>query len=166
MVSKIFVIEQDIIDALTELKTQKPDLEKAVIKMNDGFSGEGNALFSYQQSPVSGNLKSWITSSIHTIRCVADDLKYDQFMEKFTSMKGGIVEEFLDGHVKTSPSVQCRINPLGKVRHNARSGAGRRIRQVFLGARFPADPAYIIEIGKMGHQIASRRKQGVLGPSD
>jgi PGM1 C-terminal domain len=158
--------EEDIIDALTELKKMKPDLQKAVIKMDDGFSGEGNALFSYQQSPISGNLKSWITSSIQTIRCVADDLKYDQFMEKFTAMKGGIVEEFMEGQVKTSPSVQCRINPLGKVdvlsTHD--QALGGESSQVFLGARFPADPAYSVDIGKMGHHIASRlRNEGVLG---
>ena len=158
--------EEDIINALAELKTQKPDLQKAVIKMDDGFSGEGNAIFSYQQSPVSGNLKSWIKSSIQTIRCVADDLKYEQFMEKFASMRGGIVEEFLEGQVKNSPSVQCRINPLGKVdilsTHD--QALGGESSQVFLGARFPADPAYSVEIGSMGHRIATRlRNEGVLG---
>ncbi len=157
--------EQDIIDALTDLKIRNPNLKKAVIKMDDGFSGEGNALFSYQQTPVSGNLKSWITSSIHTIRCVADDLKYEEFMTKFKSMKG-IVEEFIEGNVKTSPSVQCRINPLGKVEiistHD--QALGGESEQVFLGARFPADPCYGIEIGRMGHILASRlRDQGVLG---
>jgi hypothetical protein len=35
--------ERDIAVALTKLKTDKPELDKAVIKMNDGFSGEGNA---------------------------------------------------------------------------------------------------------------------------
>jgi hypothetical protein len=147
------------------LKTRNPLLTKAVIKMDDGFSGEGNALFSYQQSPVSGNLKSWITSSIHTMRCVADDLKHDEFMEKFKSMKG-IVEEFIDGKVKMSPSVQCRISPLGKVdvvsTHD--QALGGESGQVFLGARFPADPAYSVDIGKMANRIAARlRDHGVIG---
>ena len=39
--------EQDIINALAELKRQNPGLRKAVVKMNDGFSGEGNGIFSY-----------------------------------------------------------------------------------------------------------------------
>ncbi|HUR65839.1 MAG TPA: hypothetical protein VMZ03_05775, partial [Chitinophagaceae bacterium] len=34
--------EEEIIDALTELKLANPSLLKAVVKMNDGFSGEGN----------------------------------------------------------------------------------------------------------------------------
>ncbi|MEI2750240.1 MAG: hypothetical protein V9E88_15955 [Ferruginibacter sp.] len=37
-----------------------------------------------------------------------------EFLEKFQEM-GGIVEAFVDGTVKASPSVQCRINPFGEV---------------------------------------------------
>ena len=37
--------EDDIINALTRLKEQHPALRKAVIKINDGFSGDGNAIF-------------------------------------------------------------------------------------------------------------------------
>ncbi len=157
--------EQDIIDSLVALKKKNPALTKAVVKIDEGFSGEGNALFSYQQSPVSGSLKSWIKSSIHTLRCVADNLRYEQFMEKFTAM-GGIVEEFIDAHVKTSPSVQCRINPLGRVdvisTHD--QALGGESGQVFLGARFPASEQYNAEIGIMGRTIATRlRDKGVIG---
>ncbi|TAG98301.1 MAG: carboxylate-amine ligase [Sphingobacteriales bacterium] len=157
--------EQDVIQALAALKRRNPDLQKAVIKMDEGFSGEGNAIFSFQQSPVISNLESWIRSSIHTLRCVADDLKYEQFMEKFTSMKG-IVEAFLDGTVKTSPSVQCRINPLGRVdvlsTHD--QALGGESGQVFLGARFPATDAYCKDIGVMGQTIAHRLADlGALG---
>lgn len=157
--------EQDVIQALAALKRRNPDLQKAVIKMDEGFSGEGNAIFSFQQSPVNSNLESWIRSSIHTLRCVADDLKYEQFMEKFTSMKG-IVEAFLDGTVKTSPSVQCRINPLGRVdvlsTHD--QALGGESGQVFLGGRFPAADAYCKDIGIMGQTIAHRLADlGALG---
>ncbi len=47
-VLKIYISEDDIINALAELKKQNPALRKAVIKVNDGFSGDGNAVFSYQ----------------------------------------------------------------------------------------------------------------------
>lgn len=157
--------EQDIIEALATLKKRHPELEKAVIKMDDGFSGEGNAIFSFQRSPVTGSLQSWLKSSIHTLRCVADDLNYDQFMEKFSSM-GGIVEVFLDAPLKTSPSVQCRINPLGRVdvlsTHD--QALGGESGQVFLGARFPASEEYCRDIGTMGGIIAKRLAElGALG---
>ncbi len=157
--------EQDVVQALAALKKRNPDLQKAVIKMDDGFSGEGNAIFSYQQSPVSSRLESWIQSSIHTLRCVADDLKYEQFMEKFQSMRG-IAEAFVDAPIKTSPSVQCRINPLGRVdvlsTHD--QALGGESGQVFLGARFPANDQYSKEIGAMGNVIARRLAElGALG---
>lgn len=157
--------ERDIIDALATLKKRHPELDRAVIKMDDGFSGEGNAIFSFQRSPVTGSLESWLKSSIHTLRCVADDLNYDQFMEKFRSM-GGIVEVFLDAPLKTSPSVQCRINPLGRVdvlsTHD--QALGGESGQVFLGARFPASEAYCRDIGSMGGAIAKRLAElGALG---
>ena len=38
---------QDVVKALAALKKNKPGLRKAVIKMNDGFSGEGNAIYYY-----------------------------------------------------------------------------------------------------------------------
>ena len=157
--------EQDIIEALAALKKKDPSLSRAVIKMNEGFSGEGNAVFSFRQAPVAGNMESWIKSSIHTLRCVADDLRYEQFMDKFSSMEG-IVEAFVEGKVKTSPSVQCRINPLGRVdilsTHD--QALGGESGQVFLGARFPASEQYSREVGGMGRAIASRlRDLGVLG---
>ena len=157
--------EQDVIQALAALKRRNPDLQKAVIKIDEGFSGEGNAIFSFQQSPVNSSLESWIRSSIHTLRCVADDLKYEQFMEKFAEMKG-IVEVFLDGPIKTSPSVQCRVNPLGRVdvlsTHD--QALGGESGQVFLGARFPAADAYCKDIGIMGQTIARRLADlGALG---
>jgi hypothetical protein len=32
----------DVARAIAELKAMKPDLRKAVVKINEGFSGEGN----------------------------------------------------------------------------------------------------------------------------
>ncbi len=39
--------KEDIIRALVALKKDNPALRKAVVKMNDGFSGDGNAIFRY-----------------------------------------------------------------------------------------------------------------------
>src|SRR6185503_20112620 len=37
----------DVARALAELKRLEPSLRRAVVKLNEGFSGEGNATFSY-----------------------------------------------------------------------------------------------------------------------
>ncbi len=157
---------EDVIQKLAELKYNYPHLKKAVIKMNDGFSGEGNAVFHYADAPVNDQLPFWIDMNMHShLSIVADNLSEATFFEKFTCM-GGIVEVFLEGEVKTSPSVQCRINPLGKIdvlsTHDQVLGGIDG--QVFLGAKFPANHDYAAIIGEYGYIIAEELKRlGVLG---
>ncbi|MCY7410820.1 MAG: peptide ligase PGM1-related protein [Chitinophagales bacterium] len=158
--------ETDIVEALTELKMKNASLEKAVVKMNEGFSGEGNAVFDFSNSPQNGALKKWVKGKLRAkLEIVASDLQYELFIEKFKSMQG-IVEEFIPGKEKMSPSAQCRIDPLGKAEvlstHDQVLGGIEG--QVFLGANFPAQPAYAKEIGLMGKEIAHKlRDNGVIG---
>ncbi len=159
--------EKGIIDALASLKEYKPDLNKAVIKMNDGFSGDGNAIFYYDDAPLeSDKLVSWIQTNIksHT-KVVAKKLSYDKFINKFTKM-GGIVEEFITGSIVTSPSVQIRINPIGEIciisTHDQELGGESH--QVYLGATFPANREYAVELGSICQTIAEQmRDLGVIG---
>ncbi len=65
---------------------------------------------------------------------------------------GGVVEAFVDGPDKRSPSVQCRINPIGEVEvistHDQSLGGPNG--QVFLGASFPADREYRHDLHEHG----------------
>ena len=157
--------ERDIINALAALKQQYPATRKAVVKMNDGFSGEGNGIFSFGNEP-QADWYQWISDGLRNgLKIVADDLNYDTFLSKFREM-GGIVEAFVDGDTKESPSVQCRIDPDGACRvfstHD--QWLGGESGQVFLGAYFPGQAAYAVEIGQMGKKVAEAlRKRGVLG---
>ncbi|MFZ1751109.1 MAG: peptide ligase PGM1-related protein [Saprospiraceae bacterium] len=159
--------EDDIIQALVDIKKTKPDIQKAVIKMNDGFSGDGNAIFYFHSSPEDHKqLYSWIKNNIAaSTKIVAAKLKYTKFIAKFESM-GGIVEEFISGDHITSPSVQCRINPLGETciisTHDQLLGGESG--QVFLGATFPASSAYAVELASISHRLSDRMGQlGVRG---
>ena len=79
--------EDEIVAALTELKLNNPALEKAVVKMNDGFSGEGNAVFSYEGIDEGSEWKQWITENLENkLKIVAGDLCYKDFMYKFQHM--------------------------------------------------------------------------------
>lgn len=151
----------EVQEALRELKKECPDLQKAVVKLNDGFSGEGNALFSYE----AGGCEPDEAALRQHLKMIAKDLTYDIFAEKFELM-GGIVEAFIGGEEKTSPSVQCRINPLKQIEvistHDqlldAESG------QIYFGCTFPANPAYSHEIGKMGYWVAEELSHiGAIG---
>lgn len=158
--------EADIIDGLTKMKENNPALKKGVVKVNDGFSGDGNAIFSYSGSEKAKDLKVWIKENLQkNLKLVATDLPYTVFLEKYKSM-GGIVEEFLEGDVKESPSVQCRITPTGQCEiistHDQELGGESG--QVYFGAHFPASVEYAVELGEMGLKVADALKQqGVLG---
>jgi hypothetical protein len=157
--------QDEVANALHQLKLRNPLLKKAVIKINEGFGGEGNAVFTYQGNVPETELKESIDISLPYIHIVADKVNYQQFFKKFEDL-GGIVEAFIDGDIKTSPSVQCRINPLGEIdiistHDQLLSGEDN---QVFIGASFPASPAYAVEIAAMARHIGERMAtDGVLG---
>lgn len=151
---------EEMIEALKILKAENPYLRKAVLKLNDGFSGDGNAVFSFERSPEISE-----AALREHLQMVATDIDYDDFAEKVAQM-GGIVEAFIEGDIKTSPSVQCRINPLRQIEivstHDQVLGGDSG--QVYIGATFPADDAYRREIGELGYRIAAVMEPlGVLG---
>ncbi len=158
--------QEEISDALASLKTAHPMLKKAVIKINEGFGGEGNALFSFEGAPSEANLTEWIKQQLpQRLKMVAPNLSYETFMRKFEEMQG-IVEVFIEGEPKTSPSVQCRISPLGQaeVISTHDQVLGGESGQVFVGASFPASSEYAREIGIMGQTIAEEMaREGVIG---
>ena len=157
---------EDICEALLKLKQQNPHLRKAVVKMNDGFSGEGNGIFSFSGIEAEADQLQWIRQQLTSrLTVVADGLSCETFLSKFQQM-GGIVEAFVDGDQKESPSVQCRIDPDGRFRVASTHDQllGGESGQVFLGAYFPAQPVYAGEIGNMGKKVAKALQQrGVLG---
>ena len=131
--------EEDMVDALVELKTRHPTLRKAVVKLNEGFSGEGNALFSFEGSE-GKNLRQWVETMLpRRLKFEAEHESWEYFRHKFAEMQG-IVEMFIEGDVKTSPSVQCRITPLGEAitisTHDQVMGGPSG--QIFQGCLFPA----------------------------
>jgi hypothetical protein len=157
---------QDVVKAIAALKMKKPDLRKAVVKMNDGFSGEGNAIYYYPDiSPESISEKYFDESMATHLRILAKDLSEKTFFEKIYEM-GGIVEEFIDADVKTSPSVQCLINPLRGVEVISTHDQvlDSEDGQMFIGASFPASDEYSISLAKAGKKIADvLAEKGTLG---
>ena len=154
----------DITEALAALKREKPELKRAVVKLNEGFSGEGNALFEFRGAPESG-LEPWIANKLPELIFEAEGMTLDAYLEKVKLM-GGIVEEFLEGKTKRSPSAQFRVDPTGNLEvistHDQVLGGSNA--QVFLGCRFPADTAYRLEIQDLGFRAAKvLASKGALG---
>ncbi|MGA9278936.1 peptide ligase PGM1-related protein, partial [Ilumatobacter sp.] len=155
----------DVVDALAELRRINPLQAHAVVKLDEGFSGEGNATFSFEGAPSTG-VGDWVRRQLpHRLTFEAAGESLDPFVAKFARM-GGVVEAFVDGDEKRSPSVQCRINPIGGVEVISTHDQilGGRTGQVFLGATFPADSAYRPELHRMGIDVGERlARMGVLG---
>jgi len=158
--------ERDIAAALFALKIRNPALRKAVVKINEGFSGEGNAIFVYpgeEEEPA--GFDQILAELPLRLRIVANDLSFAAYMAKFIDA-GGIVEAFIDGDQKQSPSVQCRITPLGvcHVISTHDQELGGESGQVFLGAHFPAKAAYARDLGEMGKKVGDALcEKGALG---
>ncbi|HMC98643.1 MAG TPA: peptide ligase PGM1-related protein [Ferruginibacter sp.] len=159
--------EAELIGALTRLKKEDPALRKAVVKMNDGFSGDGNALFSYYELDANdAELEKHISGKINDyLHPVAPGMSARQFISMFNNMSG-VVEEFIEGERKESPSVQCRINPDGNANilstHDQLLGGESN--QVFLGSSFPASAEYGVAIAEMGKTVTDElQREGVLG---
>ncbi|MGJ4953197.1 peptide ligase PGM1-related protein [Bradyrhizobium sp. HKCCYLS20291] len=152
-------------DALTELKRRKPELRKAVVKLNEGFSGEGNAIVDLSDAPADRSLRHWLGDRLPLMAFEARGMAWELYAEKLRLM-GGIVEAFIPGEIKTSPSAQLRIDPLGRVHavstHDQVLGGPSG--QIFLGCRFPADDAYRREIQARGVAVAEvLARKGVIG---
>ena len=145
----------DVAEALVELKAKRPGLRRAVVKLNDGFSGEGNAIFELADAPSDSSLAAFVRERLPHMAFEANGMTWDLYREKFAAM-GGVVEEFIPGADKRSPSAQFRIDPHGRIEalstHDQVLGGAHG--QVFLGCRFPADKTYRLDIQERGKRTA------------
>jgi hypothetical protein len=142
--------EKGVREGLIELKQKQPELQRAVVKLNESFSGEGNALFRYPESTD----RDAIAESMRQMEFATGE-SYDLYFDKFSRM-GGIVEEFIDAPFKTSPSAQMRITARGEVKaisthDQILGGAGG---QSFLGCSFPAHDDYRHQVLVLGRKVA------------
>jgi hypothetical protein len=159
--------EGDIAGALAALKGARPTLQRAVVKLNQGFSGEGNALFRFDGVDGSSDAerKSQCLARLPELRFEAKGETWEAFHAKYQDM-GGVVEEFVEGEDKRSPSSQCRVNAIGVAQSISTHDQilGGPSGQVFLGCTFPADPAYRLDIQRAGLRVAQVLAQkGAMG---
>jgi hypothetical protein len=150
----------DASEALQELRGRRPDLQRAVLKLNDSFSGEGNAIVTFPASRSKGALRDALTRLEFSVPTE----NTEAYFEKYSRM-GGVAEEFIEAPEKHSPSAQYRISPRGEVlavsTHDQILGGPRE--QVFLGCRFPARDDYRLQIQEAGRQIGQElARRGVV----
>ena len=144
--------EEDLVDALDRLRERRPGIRRAVVKLEESFSGEGNAIFRYPEAPGRGPLRD----ALADLTCAVPTETAETYRRKFSGM-GGIVEEFLEHAESASPSVQLRIDPQGEVvlisSHDQILGGASG--QVYQGCRFPAADPYRRSIQAAAQSVGS-----------
>jgi hypothetical protein len=157
----------DVINSLAQLRATAPTAHEAMVKLNEGVSGEGNALIDLDGVSVSGSSaeRDDLAERVQKMAFEKPDMPYDGYVAKLFE-RGGIVEERISGVEVRSPSVQLRVTPGGDVEllstHDQILGGPSR--QSYLGCRFPADFAYARAISDEAQRVGLRlAKEGVIG---
>src|SRR3990172_2850073 len=140
----------EVEEALAELRVLRPGLRQAVIKLDDSFSGEGNAIFRYPDSDAPAAFREALRHVEFSVPTETTEAYFDKL-----ARMGGIVEEWVQAEDKHSPSAQLRVSPHGDVlpisTHDQILGGPSE--QVFLGCRFPARDEYRLAIQRAGEKI-------------
>ena len=147
---------QDVARALRELRKRRPAARRAVLKLDDGVSGLGNAIV---------DLAAADGDPLAALELEDEESNLDEYVSALAA-EGGIVEERIEGESYRSPSVQLRVSPAGQVdvmsTHDQILGGPHG--QTYFGCHFPADPEYAQQIAaeavKVGRRLA---REGAIG---
>jgi hypothetical protein len=156
--------ESELLAAIARMRLGNPGLRRVMVKLNEGVSGEGNAVVDLDGLP-DGDQAQALAERVRKMRFELAAVTYPFFIAKLGE-RGGIAEEFVSGDEMLSPSVQLRVSPLGEVQvlstHDQMLGGPGG--QSYLGAMFPAHPDYsrliVTEALKVGKRLA---REGVIG---
>lgn len=157
--------------AAAELWERQPTLKRMVVKLNEGISGEANALLDLRPiqavAPGVGSHAerlAMLSNCFRSMSFQAQSETWDNFSSRIPEL-GAIVEAFVEGEVKCSPSVQGRITPSGEVEilstHDQILGGPDG--HIYLGCRFPANAEYRLRLQDLGLKIGRKlAEKGVL----
>jgi PGM1 C-terminal domain len=159
--------KEEVIKAIAQMRAKKPSIQQVLLKLNEGVSGEGNAIIDLAGLPPPGNSKElpMLEERLRAMKFELPDVTYESYMQKLEE-RAAVVEERIIGEEFRSPSVQLRVTPLGAVEllstHDQLLGGPSG--QSYLGCVFPADTGYAAlitrEAAKVGRRLA---KEGVIG---
>lgn len=155
---------EDLAKVAAELWERQPDLQRMVVKLNEGFSGEGNAVLDLRPlaefAPPASTHQARVTAlhdSMEHLSFQSKEETWSNFSSRVPEL-GALVEAFIEGEEKRSPSVQGYITPTGEVKilstHDQILGGPHA--QIYLGCEFPADEAYRLRLQEMGMRVGRK----------
>src|SRR5580704_16829382 len=156
--------KEELLEAIAQMRARKPSIKQVLVKLNEGVSGEGNAVIDLTGLPAVAGIgdagrrsvparpgstipatteKAMLEKRLRAMQFELEGVTYESYMKKLQERKG-VVEERIMGEEFRSPSVQLRITPLGAVEllstHDQLLGGPSG--QSYLGCVFPADTGY------------------------
>jgi len=157
----------EMTDAVVGMRAERASMESVIVKLNEGVSGEGNALVRLGGLPPPGSSdeRAAVKERLLAMELESLTTPLDVYLAKFAE-GAGIVEERIAGQEVRSPSVQLRVLPGGAVEllstHDQMLGGASG--QSYLGCTFPAAPEYARSITRHAETIGRRlAEQGALG---
>jgi hypothetical protein len=157
----------DLVDAVTTMRAERPTMDSVIVKLDEGVSGEGNALVRLTGLPAPGapDERAGVREQLLGMELESRTTPLDVYLAKLQE-GAGIVEERIVGEEVRSPSVQLRVLPGGGVEllstHDQLLGGASG--QSYLGCTFPAAPEYARTITSYAEVIGRRlAEQGALG---
>jgi hypothetical protein len=138
--------------AILQMHEDDPDLRGVILKHDDSGAGDGNMVVGLADLGDDAALRCRLAG---LPAWYVDDLA-----------KGGVVEELVSGDRFASPSVQVDIRPGGEVQVLATHEQilGGVSGQVYMGCRFPGNPAYAPVLAEHGERVGEAlARQGALG---
>ena len=136
----------DLAAAAEWVRAVRPGVAAVVVKHDDSGAGDGNLVVRLLEDDGTPLDPHGVLAAVAALPAwFLDDL----------ARGGGVVEEMVDGDRLRSPSVQVDLLPDGEVRvlatHDQVLGGANG--QVYLGCRFPADPAYAPDLARHGAAV-------------
>jgi hypothetical protein len=128
----------EVAAAVDAIRRESPAVAGVVVKLDDSGAGDGNVVIDLREPDALARalaaMPEWYVTDLAA---------------------GGVVEQLITGQVVTSPSVQVDMLPDGSVRVLAthEQVLGGATGQVYMGCRFPADPAYAPELARHGRAV-------------
>ena len=156
--------EADLVDAVAEIRGRAPDIRQVMVKLDQGVSGEGNAVIDLSGLDSTPTRES-IRHRVRRMQLESKSTAVEAYLERL-AQQGGVVEERVVARELRSPSVQLRITPLGEVQllstHDQLLGGPTG--QTFQGCLFPAASDYAALISRHAENVGRLLAQrGVLG---
>ncbi len=157
----------DVVDAIVAMRAAKPSIAHVIVKLDEGVSGDGNAVVDLRALPDPGapSERDVTRRAVDAMHLEAEQLGADAYWSELAA-NGGIVEELVEGDAIASPSVQMRVTPLGDL--ELLSTHDQLLEgpdgQSYIGCVFPADPEYAVLITREAEKIGRRlAREGVIG---